>query len=48
MIQIAVEDKGIGIAEPDLEDIFKPFKMKNLKGVKGNGIGLSISKQICE
>ena len=38
----------MGIAKKDLENIFKPFKMKHLRKVSGNGVGLSICKQICE
>ena len=48
MIEVTVVDDGIGIAPNDLEEIFKPFRMQNARGVKGNGVGLSISKQICE
>ena len=48
LIEISVEDKGVGIASNDLEEIFKPFRMQNSKGVKGNGVGLSISRQICQ
>ena len=47
-VQVIVEDSGIGIAEKDLDKIFKPFRMQNSRGIKGNGVGLSISKQICE
>ena len=47
-IVLAVEDNGIGIAEEDLGNIFKPFRMQNRRGIKGNGVGLSIAKQICE
>ena len=48
MIEVSVKDEGIGIAANDLEEIFKPFRMQNARGIKGNGVGLSISKQICE
>ena len=48
LIEVSVKDEGIGIAASDLKEIFKPFRMQNKRGVKGNGVGLSISKQICE
>ena len=47
-INVSVEDQGIGIAKKDLENIFKPFKMQYLRKARGNGVGLSICKQICE
>lgn len=47
--QIIVEDKGIGISEEDLENIFKPFhKLHNQSEYEGSGIGLSTCKKICD
>jgi len=50
-IQFSVQDKGIGIAEEDLEKIFEEFyRSENAKQeVKlGTGLGLSLVKQIVE
>ena len=46
-VQVVVEDRGIGIAEPDLAFIFQPFyRASNARSVKGNGIGLSLTEKI--
>lgn len=46
---IEFTDKGIGIAESDLEKIFEPFyRAENAKSYKGHGIGLSLTKKIIE
>lgn len=52
MIQITVQDDGIGIAEDELHSIFEPFSkstslLSQKHNLKGNGVGLSISKAIC-
>lgn len=50
-IKIAVEDKGIGIAKIDLKHIFEPFyRSKSVvdEQIHGNGLGLSLVKQIVE
>ncbi|RPJ74000.1 MAG: response regulator [Alphaproteobacteria bacterium] len=50
-IAFYVKDTGIGIAEEDLEMIFKRFNQVPSKGKKinsGNGLGLSISKALVE
>ncbi|MGE5704710.1 MAG: sensor histidine kinase [Clostridia bacterium] len=48
---VSITDNGIGIPEEERTDIFKPFhkvdKARN-SSVKGNGLGLSIVKQIVE
>jgi signal transduction histidine kinase len=48
---ISITDNGIGIPEEERADIFKPFhkvdKARN-SSVKGNGLGLSIVKQIVD
>lgn len=49
-IKFNVEDKGYGIAEKDITEIFKPFyrasETSNL--AEGTGIGLSVSNQLIE
>ncbi len=51
LIKIKVEDKGIGIAKDDLKHIFEPFfRAKSVvdEQIHGNGLGLSLVKQIVE
>lgn len=43
-----VEDSGIGIAQPDLEAIFKPFERLNPGASSGAGLGLAISRSLVE
>ncbi|MDI9877056.1 sensor histidine kinase [Flectobacillus rivi] len=46
-IQIAIEDKGIGIQESDLSYIFQPFyRSSQTADIKGYGIGLSLVERI--
>jgi signal transduction histidine kinase len=50
-VRIAVEDKGIGIAKSELKQIFEPFyRSKDVVDaqIHGNGLGLSLVKQIVE
>jgi two-component system, OmpR family, sensor histidine kinase MtrB len=49
-IQIAVVDHGIGIAEEDLGNIFKPFHRtpETRNTIPGIGLGLSASRRIIE
>ena len=48
-IKVKVIDQGIGIEPGHLTRIFKPFHMSPTRGqILGNGVGLSICKQICE
>lgn len=49
-IIISIQDQGIGIAEQDQVNIFKPFhRTKSTKGtIPGIGLGLSSSKKIIE
>lgn len=50
-IQVSITDNGIGIPQEERTEIFKPFhkvdKARNAS-VKGNGLGLSIVKQIID
>lgn len=50
-VKIAVEDRGIGISKSDLKQIFEPFyRSKEVVDaqIHGNGLGLSLVKQIAE
>ena len=51
-ISVKVVDKGIGIVASETNSIFTPFfKSKGINGAmnpKGNGLGLYISKNICQ
>lgn len=51
MVEISVEDTGIGIKEKYLEKIFEPFKQAEAvmtKKYQGTGLGLAICKDIIE
>ena len=51
MVEISVEDTGIGIKEKDFEKIFEPFKQAEsvmTKNYQGTGLGLAICKDIIE
>jgi hypothetical protein len=46
---IAVRDRGVGIAEDELPQIFRPFyRASTARDVPGAGIGLSSAKMIVE
>jgi signal transduction histidine kinase len=46
-VQLCIKDKGIGIAQSDLEKILNPFyRGKNAIAIKGSGIGLSLTSKI--
>ena len=50
-LRFAVEDSGIGIAQADLENIFKPFVQLDTGPARrstGTGLGLSICKDVVE
>ena len=50
-VKISVEDKGVGISPRDLRHIFEPFyRSKEVvdSQIHGNGLGLSVVKQIAE
>jgi len=46
--QIEVSDTGVGIAPEFLPRIWKPFERANHNGVKGSGLGLTITKLLVE
>jgi signal transduction histidine kinase len=51
VIEISVEDTGIGIKEEDIERLFRPFEQLEPslnKRYEGTGLGLAISKKIVE
>jgi len=47
-LEVSVEDKGAGIAEGELENVFDKFVQgsKNRAGAGGTGLGLAICKEI--
>lgn len=50
-IAIAIQDSGIGIAESDIEDIFKPLHQVDqsiTRKYEGTGLGLAIAKSFIE
>lgn len=45
----AVTDNGIGIGPENIDDLFKPFqRLNNALDFEGNGVGLSIVKEIMQ
>lgn len=45
-ISIVISDKGIGISENDLKNIFEPFhRAENVDQIQGTGLGMSIVKR---
>lgn len=48
-INISVQDSGIGIDDDKLADLFQPFvQVHDDPGYQGSGLGLSITKRLCE
>lgn len=50
-VLLEVVDTGIGISEEDLEKLFKPFSQvnnNNKSASRGSGLGLVISRTLCE
>lgn len=46
---IAITDKGIGIPEDDLKNLFQPFfRASNTEDIEGTGLGLAIVKDFIE
>ncbi len=51
VINIAIKDTGIGIAEENLMELFQPFSRLNIEKtttIKGTGIGLTLTKQLID
>ena len=46
-INVIVQDNGVGMSPEKLSTIFTPFSQSN-NNIRGNGVGLSICKKICE
>ena len=52
-LEVKVKDGGIGVCPEDVGNLFKPFfksenKLNRQHNPRGNGLGLSICKQICQ
>ena len=50
VLEVEVEDEGIGLTPEEAKNIFMPFNQSKNRGTMmqyGNGVGLSICKQIC-
>lgn len=48
-LQISISDHGKGLPDKEMEEIFKPFfrSSQDKNTTQGNGLGLSICRQIC-
>ena len=48
-LKIIIEDDGVGIPQENIQDIFKPFTVKEFDRHKGGyGLNLPIAKKICD
>jgi PAS domain S-box-containing protein len=47
---VEVQDRGVGISEPELRKLFQPFQRGAVaaRGISGTGLGLYITRQIIE
>jgi PAS domain S-box-containing protein len=50
VVEIAVQDNGLGLSEAQIEHLFEPFNRlgREASGVAGTGIGLVISRRLAE
>jgi PAS domain S-box-containing protein len=49
VIEVSIQDKGIGIKKEDLARVFEPFvAIQKPSYIKGSGLGLSVSKALIE
>lgn len=51
LLQISVEDTGIGMKEEDMDTLFSPYKRieeKRNRTIEGTGLGMSITRQLLE
>ncbi len=49
VLEISIQDNGIGIAEEDLKKIFEPYyRGKNISSEEGKGIGLPFIKEVVD
>jgi signal transduction histidine kinase len=51
LVQIRVQDTGMGIPQDQVEKVFEPFHQvdaSNKRGIGGTGLGLAISREIIE
>jgi PAS domain S-box-containing protein len=51
MVEISVQDSGIGLSPPDIKRIFKPFEQvesSKSRRFHGTGLGLSLTKDLVE
>ncbi len=49
VVQIAISDKGIGIPDEDLKNLFQPFyRATNTEEIEGTGLGLAIVKEFVD
>lgn len=49
-VRLSVEDTGVGISSEDQQRLFRPFvqAQRNLQQTEGTGLGLVISRSLCE
>lgn len=51
LLEIKVEDTGIGMKEEDMENLFSPYKRieeKRNRAIEGTGLGMSITRQLLD
>jgi PAS domain S-box-containing protein len=44
-----IKDQGVGIPEPDIQNLFEPFhRGKNVNDIHGSGLGLAVAKKLVD